>query len=210
MEENKNTQDVVKQDISEKTQNESSMGRSKDDKAEKLKKIISIIIMCLIPLGVLYGCTIGDCIKCTSCGDDNNRLVFYASGTDENGVKYRSCVGPGAILGIGLNCKFWPTECVSVKQADGANTSGCVTYYNALGCIDRTEVMSEGKYDDAVKCGFVSCAGTKYIETVGKSTKASESTTCLGFKCGESTSVIPNYYNSSMPRAFTHGCWTKE
>lgn len=181
-------------------------------RAEKAVKIVKIVAMCLIPLGLLYACTIGDCIKCTSCGDDNNRLVFYASGI-ENGVQYKSCVGPGGILGCGINCKWWPTECVSIKKSEGSSTvTGCVTYYNGFGCIDRTEVMSDGSYSTKTNIGCITCKGDLYQETVRETTQgATRKSSLIGcYSCEKTPVDRPKGYNSEMPRSFTYGCWTNK
>ncbi len=172
------------------------------------KEILLLILMCCFPLIVITGCGVGSCIQCSNCGDDNDRLFVCAKGSDANGVEYTSCVGPAGILGFGLNSKCWATECVSVKQSDNGSTlSGCVTYYNAGGCISKSEVKSVGKYSDSVTCLGIKCAGKEYVETAAETTKATEQTTCLNMSCGGKEAVNPKNYNSSMPRAFTHGCW---
>ncbi len=177
---------------------------------KRAKELLILLILCCFPLIIITGCGIGNCIQCSNCGDDNTRIFVCAKGTDDNGVEYTSCVGPAGILGCGLNTKCWPTECVSVKKTDSNNTlSGCVTYYNGCGCISKSEVKSVGKYSDTFNCLGVKCSGTEYVETTADTTKATKQNMCLNMSCGEKESVDSPYnYNSSMPRAFTRGCWT--
>lgn len=178
-------------------------------KKKSLKEVLMLLALCCFPLLIVTGCGIGNCIQCSNCGDDNTRIFVYAEGTDNNGVEYTSCVGPAGILGFGLNSKCWPTECVSIKSSEEFITlSGCVTYYNAVGCIDKSEVKSVGKYSDSVTCLGIKCAGTEYVETVAETTKATEQTNCLGIGCGGKQSVTPKNYNSTMPRLFPTGCWS--
>ena len=173
------------------------------------KEILVLLALCCFPLLVITGCGIGNCIQCSNCGDDNTRIFVYAKGVDSNGVEYSSCVGPAGILGFGINSKCWPTECVSVKKSQGGTTlSGCVTYYNALGCIDKSEVKSKGKYSDSVTCLGIKCTGEEYVENVAETTKATKQTNCLGIGCGGKESVTPYNYNSTMPRLFPNGCWS--
>ena len=175
----------------------------------RVKQVLTLVLLCCFPLLIITGCGIGNCIQCSSCGDDNTRALVCASGTDDNGVEYTSCVGPAGILGCGLDSKCWPTECVSIKKgSSGSQLSGCVTYYNGCGCIANSEVKSEGKYSDSVTCAGIKCAGKEYVETVADTTKAVETTTCLGCSCGDKQSVTPKNYNSAMPRAFSKGCWS--
>lgn len=173
------------------------------------KEILMLLALCCCPLLIVTGCGIGNCVQCSSCGDDNTRLFVCAKGTDSNGVEYTSCVGPAGILGCGLNSKCWPTECVKVEKND-ENTalSGCVTYYNAFGCIDKSEVKSNGKYSDSATCLGIQCAGAEYVETVAETTRATEQSTCLGISCGGKQSVTSKNYNSAMPRLFPNGCWS--
>lgn len=181
-----------------------------EKKAKKVKTILKILALAILVLGIIGGFSNG-CIRCTNCGNDDTRFFVYASGTDVNGVEYKSCVGPAGCLGCGLGFKCWPTECTYVKQGSGQGMlSGCVTYYNSLGCISNSEVKSEGKYSDSVTCLGVSCAGTRYIETVAETTQAKQASTCLGMSCGDKTATEPKYYNSKMPRQFKDGCWGKE
>lgn len=182
-----------------------------DNNKKQAKQILFLVALCCFPLIFITGCGIGNCIQCSACGDDNTRILVCAKGTDDNGVEYTSCVGPAGCLGFGLNTKCWPTECVSVKEGGSSREmSGCVTYYNGCGCVDRTEVKSVGKYSDSVTCLGIKCAGKEYVETVADTTKATEVTSCLGISCGSKESVDPKDYNSSMPRAFTYGCWSSE
>lgn len=183
--------------------------KRKGSSKKSFKEVLMLLALCFFPLLVITGCGIGNCIQCSNCGDDNTRIFVCAKGTDNNGVEYTSCVGPAGILGFGLNSKCWPTECVSVKQSDGSSTfSGCVTYYNAVGCIDKSEVKSKGKYSGSVTCLGIKCAGKEYVETVAETTKATEQTNCLGVRCGGKESVTPKNYNSTMPRLFPNGCWS--
>lgn len=182
--------------------------------SEFRKKVLEglfLVMLCCCPIIVLTGCGADSCIRCTACGDDDTRFFVYASGTDNQGVSYKSCVGPAGILGCGLNTKCWPTECVSVEQnADSNKVSGCVVYYNEMGCISKTGVKSNGKYSDDATCLGITCAGTKYKEVVAETTKATETNTCLGVSCGGEESVEPYNYNNSMPRSFPNGCWTND
>jgi len=175
---------------------------------KKIKEVLMLLALCCLPLTIITGCGIGNCIQCSSCGDDNTRIFICAKGTDKNGVEYTSCVGPAGILGFGLNSKCWPTECVKVKKSDsGSTVSGCVTYYNAVGCIDKSEVKSNGKYSNSVTCLGIKCVGTEYVETVAETTKAMEQTNCLGVGCGGKEAVDSYNYNLEMPRLFSKGCW---
>lgn len=152
----------------------------------------------------------GGCVRCTACGSDYNRFYIYASGTSDNGIDYKSCVGPAGCLGLGINSKCWPTECISIQRnlSNGNELSGCVTYYNEAGCIAKSNVKSVGKYKDSVTCGGIDCAGTKYVETVAETTNAKERKTFLGINCGNAASVESHNYNIQMPRQFTKGCWS--
>lgn len=175
----------------------------------RAKQILTLILLCCFPLLIITGCGIGNCIQCSNCGDDNTRALVCASGTDNNGVEYTSCVGPAGILGFGIDSKCWPTECVSIKRgSSGSQLSGCVTYYNGCGCIANSEVKSNGKYSDSATCLGIKCVGTEYVETVADTTKATETGSCLGCSCGDKKSVNPRNLNSSMPRAFSKGCWS--
>lgn len=179
-----------------------------DSKKEALKTVAVFIGVVLIIVG---GFASG-CVRCTNCGADDTRFFVYASGTSSDGVDYKSCVGPAGCLGFGINSKCWPTECVSVEKAssDGKKLSGCVTYYNEIGCIANSGVKSEGKYSDEVTCFGISCSGKKYIETVAENTQAKEQTTCLGIGCGNAVAAEAKDYNAEMPRQFIRGCWSKE
>lgn len=175
--------------------------------------VLILITFCSLPLLFITGCGIGNFVQCSKCGDNNTRMVIYATGTDSNGVEYTSCVGPGGLLGFGLNSSCWPTECVNVKQNQtgghlSGQISGCVTYYNDCGCVDRSEVKSIGKYSASVGCLGVNCTGVNYVETVAETTTASEESTCLGVSCGGKSSAEIRNYNSSMPRQFRNGCWS--
>ena len=176
---------------------------------KEIRQVILLIVLCSLPLLVITGCGGGNCIQCSNCGDDNTRLFIFAKGTDSNGIEYTSCVGPAGVLGFGLNSKCWPTECVSIKQGSsgGQQLSGCVTFYNGLGCIDKTEVKSSGKYSDSVTCLGIKCVGKEYMETVAETTKATEANSCFGCSCRDKQSTYPKNYNSTMPRSFLYGCW---
>ena len=173
--------------------------------------IKNIAIVAAIVLAVIGGFASG-CVRCTNCGDDDTRLFICAKGTSSTGIEYTSLVGPAGCLGFGVDSKCWPTECVSVKYAseDGQDVSGCVTYYNEIGCIDKTNVKSEGKYSGDIGCFGISCAGEKYVETVAETTKAKNQATCLGIKCGTESSTDARGYNAEMPRQFTKGCWSNK
>ena len=175
--------------------------------------LLILIAFCSLPLLFITGCGIGNFIQCSKCGDDNTRMMIYSEGTDSNGVEYTSCVGPAGILGFGLNSSCWPTECVKVKQnQEGGHLtgqiSGCVTYYNDCGCIDKSEVKSEGKYSASIGCLGINCTGVNYVETTAETTTASEQNTCLGINCGGKTKADIRNYNSTMPRQFRNGCWS--
>ncbi len=189
--------------------NENEAETKRESSKKRFKEILILIAICSFPLMVITGCGIGNCIQCSSCGDDNTRVFLFAKGTDNNGVEYTSCVGPAGILGFGINSKCWPTECVSVKKVNDETTlSGCVTYYNTTGCIDKTEVKSNGKYSDSVTCLGIKCVGNEYVENVAETTKSTEQNSCLGVSCGEKKSVESKNYNSTMPRLFPAGCWS--
>ena len=187
------------------------MGKSNkhNNTKTKVRHVLLLVSLCCFPFLMITGCGFTGCFKCTNCGDDSNRILTCASGTDNNGVKYTSCVGPAGILGFGCNSKCWPTECVKVKKGLGSSEiSGCVTYYNETGCIDKTAVKSNGKYSDSVNCLFISCGASEYVETVTDTTKAEEGTSCFGCSLKDERAVTPKNYNSSMPRSFQKGFWS--
>lgn len=175
------------------------------DLKETIHSIITVIAF-IVAFLVAAG---SGCIRCTWCGNDDNRLIIYASGTAENGVEYESFVGPASCLGFGINSKCWPTECMHIKRNEpgGGRLTGCVTYYNETGCIAKSGVKSEGSYAYDATCLGISCAGDKYIETNAETTKAKEQDSILGIGCGGKSPTEPRGYNSLMPRQFTHGCW---
>lgn len=182
-----------------------------EKKKRRIKTILKILALVIFVLGIIGGFSNG-CIRCTNCGDDDTRFLVYASGTDVNGVAYKSCVGPAGCLGFGLGSKCWPTECTYVKQhgSEQGTLSGCVTYYNSLGCISNSDVKSEGKYTDSLTCLGISCTGKRYVETVAETTQAKQTSTCLGMSCGDKAATDPKNYNSKIPRQFKDGCWGKE
>lgn len=173
---------------------------------EKFNLVVMVIVLVTI---IVIGCGSG-CIRCTYCGANDNRLVVYASGTTEDGIEYESCVGPAGCLGLGINSKCWPTECLSIKKADseGNVVHGCITYYNEFGCINDSKVKSEGKYSGSATCLGIACVGEKYIETEAVTTQAKEQNTCLGVGCGNSNVTASKGYNAKMPRQFEEGCWS--
>lgn len=176
---------------------------------KKISQAVILLLLCCFPFLTLMGCGSDSCIRCTACGDDDTRMLIYASGTDANGVEYLSCVGPAGIFGFGVDSKCWPTECVYVKkQNDTSLLTGCVSYYNETGCISNTKVKSNGEYQDSYSCLGISCFGTTYQETVAESTRAAEGASCLGMSCGGSQAVTSRNYNAEMPRMFQDGCWT--
>lgn len=175
----------------------------------RIKQILTLILLCCFPLLIITSCGISNSIQCSNCGDNRTRILVYAKGTDNNNVEYTSCVGPAGILGFGCGTKYWPTECVSIKnESNGKQLSGCVTYYNDCGCIANSEVKSSGKYTDAITCAGIECTGVEYIETAADTTKATETSSILGISCRDKKSVTPRNLNSSMPRAFRLGCWS--
>ena len=190
---------------------EKSMGDETETKFSKGTVIKTIIEVAAVAIIIIGGFSSG-CIRCTNCGADDNRLIIYASGTTEDGYKYKSCVGPAGCLGFGLNSKCWPTECINVKYSDieGTQTSGCVTYYNTMGCIAKADVKSQGKYTTSLNCLGIQCVGNEYVENTAETTKAVRRTTCLGMGCGESETIEPSYYNEKMPRQFVKGCWSSK
>lgn len=178
-------------------------------KKEKALHVLVLMLICTLPFMTLLGCGSDSCIRCTMCGDDDTRMLVYATGTDQNGVEYISCIGPAAIFGFGVDSKCWPTECVYVRQNSGeAQLTGCVKYYNETGCISNTNVKSNGDYKDSLTCLGIACFGSSYNEVVAESTKASERASCLGLSCGSPKSVQSRDLNKTMPRMFVNGCWT--
>ena len=176
---------------------------------EKIVQVFILILICTLPFMTMLGCGSDSCIRCTMCGDTDTRMIFYANGTDPNGVEYMSCVGPAAIFGFGIDSKCWPTECVYVKkQMSDERLTGCVTYYNETGCISNTKVKSNGNYQNNMTCLGISCVGTSYNEVVAESTQASVGSSCLGISCGDTQSVNSRGMNERMPRMFVNGCWT--
>ena len=163
-----------------------------EKKKRRIKTVLKIAALVAFVLGIIGGFSNG-CIRCTNCGDDDTRFFVYASGTDVNGVAYKSCVGPAGCLGFGLGTKCWPTECTYVKQygSEQGTLSGCVTYYNSMGCISNSDVKSEGKYTDSLTCMGISCTGKRYVETVAETTQAKQTSTCLGMSCGGKRLLIP-------------------
>lgn len=174
------------------------------------RMIVSLVKIAVAAAVIVIGYANGN-IKSTYCGDDSTRLLIYASGTTSSGVEYKSLVGPAGLLGFGINSKLWPTECVSVKtSASGKKVSGCVSFYNEAGCIDKSAVKSEGKYSEKESCLGMDCTGTNYVESTAESTRAKEQMTCMGSERGEANAVPPRYYNDDVPRQFPEGCWGKE
>ena len=199
--------EVIKNTQEEKSFEKESILKNSENKKEAIQTIIVMAALILL----IVGGFLSGCVRCTNCGNDDNRFFIYASGTSEEGVDYQSCVGPAGCLGFGVNSKCWPTECLHVKGVTSErNVSGCVTYYNEVGCIANSGVKSVGKYDDQVSCFGINCVGTKYVETVAETTKAREQFTCLGMKCGNETADNSRNYNSTMPRQFEKGCWSNK
>ncbi|MDO5382464.1 MAG: hypothetical protein Q4F06_07105 [Eubacteriales bacterium] len=182
------------------------------NKKKKVSEILMLFCLCFIPLIISTGCGANSCVRMTTCGDNDTRLILYAKGVDENGVEYTSCVGPAGCLGLGLNSKCWPTECVKIRtSSDGTEEiTGCVTYYNETGCIANSEVKSNGSYSTNATCFGISLCGNEYKETVAESVQANKTSTCFGISCGQRQQVEPLNYNSKMPRAFPKGCWTSD
>lgn len=174
-----------------------------------IRDVIGSVVRTVVMILIIVGGFASGCVRCTNCGDDDNRFFVYASGTSDSGVEYKSCVGPAGLLGFGIGSKCWPTECTYVKRGTtgGKELTGCVTYYNEMGCIAKSDVKSVGKYSDKVTCLGINCFGKKYIETVAETTKAKEQTTCLGVSCGSEETIESKGYNTTMPRQFNKGCW---
>lgn len=206
--EDKDLKNLPNEEKREEGNNENSQ---KPEKITIKDTIISIATLIIFFAIVIIGFSSG-CISCTACGGDDNRLILFANGTDDNGVEYISCVGPAGCLGFGLNSKCWPTECTYVKLALSSNEelSGCVTYYNKTGCIANSDVKSNGTYSQNTSCLGVVCSGEKYYEKVGESTEAREQNTTCGVGCGNTVVVNKRNYNEKMPRQFKTGCWGKE
>lgn len=209
MNEEKNELNLGKE-VKENNNSEQEVPKKKSNLLHN-EAFIGFVELIILAVVIIVGFSSG-CIRCTMCGSDDNRLIIYASGISENEYKYKSCVGPAGILGFGINSKCWPTECMSVEYVDndGTNVNGCVTYYNAMGCIEKAEVKSEGRYTNSLNCLSVSCLGNKYVETTAESTKATRKTQILGINCGKSEAVDPLYYNEKMPRQFIKGCWSSK
>lgn len=191
---------------------ESSDKQNKNSKIgvkDIIEAILGLVILAIFAF-IIIGAFSSDCIQCTLCGDNNNRLFVYANGKDEEGVEYISCLGPAGCLGCGINSKCWPTECLYVKHATDTNQtlSGCVTFYNEGGCIAKSNVKSVGKYSDQSSCLGISCSGENYVEVKAESAQASEQNTCLGFGCGNKVDTTVRGYNEAVPRQFRNGCWT--
>ena len=177
---------------------------------KKVLESVCLVLLCMIPLFLVMGCGPGNCVKCTVCGDDSNRLFVYASGTTDDGVEYQSCVGLSGLMGCGFGTKCLPTECMSVHKAKDSNNAinGCVCYYSDFGCIQENE-KSDGIYTDTYSCLGVSCTGSKYNEAVYDDTvKAVEQNYCLGMGCGEKVQVESKDYNEQWKRQFPKGCWS--
>jgi len=123
-------------EVKDETMEHKDAEANKDTQNEK-KEIIKTIIMIIAFVLIITGGFASGCVRCTNCGDDDTRFFLYASGTSEEGVQYKSCVGPAGCLGFGIDSKCWPTECVYVERATTSNEqlTGCVTYYNKTGCI---------------------------------------------------------------------------
>lgn len=180
---------------------------SDGNKQKRPRQVLLLVILCCIPLILVIFFGAGNYVKCTNCGDDSTRFFICAKGTS-NGVEYTSCVGPAGILGFGCDSRCWPTECMRIKKSEGITSlKGCVTYYNEIGCIDRSDVKSYGKYSESTSCIGISCSGTKYVENTAETTQASTQTSCFGMSCGEDTAANSENYNKKMPRQFTRGCW---
>ena len=195
-------------ELNEERVNAEGTEKNKDAQAEKKERMKTIALMVIFVLIIVGGFASG-CVQCTYCGDDNTRFFVYASGTSDEGIQYKSCVGPAGCLGFGINSKCWPTECTYIKNVSGSygELTGCIKYYNTAGCIANSNVKSEGKYSGSITCLGISCWGNKYVETVAETTKAKEQNTCLGINCGSASSTESKNYNSTMPRQFTKGCW---
>jgi len=206
--ENKDLQNVPNEEKNEQSANEASS----EPKKITLKDTILSLATLLIFIVVITIAFSSGCVTCTACGDNGNRLLFYANGTDDSGVEYISCVGPAGCLGFGLNSKCWPTECtyVNMPLSSHEELSGCVTYYNKMGCIANSDVKSNGMYSFNTSCLGVVCSGEKYYEKVTDSIEAKEQSTMFGVGCGNAFSVDPRYYNVLMPRQFKEGCWGNE
>lgn len=206
--ENKDLQNLSNEDKEEQKNTDTSPKPEKITRKETFSSIATLVIFfVIITIGFSSGC-----ISCTACGDNNNRLLFYADGTDESGVEYVSCVGPAGCLGFGIDSKCWSTECTYVKMSLSSNEdiSGCVTYYNETGCIANSDVKSNGTYSHNTSCLGVVCSGEKYFEKVAESTEAKEQNTVCGVGCGNAVNITPKNYNEEMPRQFKTGCWGNE
>lgn len=161
---------------------------------------------------IIIGAFANDCIKCTWCGDDSNRVLIYEHGKEIDGSEYLSCVGPAGLIGCGLNSKCWPTECLYIKVPVDQNKqlTGCVTYYNETGCIAKSDVKSVGKYTTNSSCLGITCAGESYVEEITDSERAAEQDTYCGIGCSNKVETSVRNYNAAAPRQFRKGCWGVE
>ena len=180
-------------------------------KKEKTLQILLIIGMCCLPLLLLCSCGLSDTIMCTWCGDKTDRVICYASGTTDDGIKYNSCVGLSGCLGIGCDSSCFPVECLYVDVPEKSSpsyehTEGCVYYYED-GCVDGEHVKSTGTYQEYVSC--LNCFSRTYVENnYDGDIQAFEQVSCLNVACRDFTLTTPKHYNEFMPRQFPKGCWS--
>ena len=178
-------------------------------KSKKVLRGIYLILGCCIPMLFVAGCGITDTIKCTWCGDSSNRVLCYASGT-QDGVKYHSFVGPSGCLGLGCDTRCLPVECMTVESNRGnESVTGVIYYYNSFGCVDGDTAKSHGEYKWNTNCFGCNCVGEKYVEDItDEKSEAYKQDSCLGVTCGNKESVESTDISKAMPRQFPKGCWS--
>lgn len=206
MDENKEIKQYNNQTTDRMEQNQNkNINQSGNEIVEMILGFVFLAIFVFIIIGAFAN----DCVKCTWCGDDANRVFIYEHGKELDGSEYLSCVGPAGCVGCGFGAKCWPTECLYIKMPvdEHKELSGCVTYYNKAGCIAKSDVYSVGRYSTSASCLGIACAGESYVEEIAESERAVEQNTFMGVGCGNKVDTDVRRYNDASPRQFPKGCW---
>ena len=184
-----------------------TFSNNKKSRKRKVKELLVLILLCMIPLIIATGCGLQRSYSCSACGSKETYTPIYASGVTDGKIEYKSCVGPGGLTCFGLNTKCWPTECLSVKyQEKNTYNTGCIYYYNGFGCISDRNVRSHGEYARGMSCGFINCDSSTYQEDVNADgDRAYTGGSCLGCTINKQA-TDSNRVNNRMPRQYPQGC----
>ena len=182
---------------------------------KRVFQVLLIIVVCSIPLIFMCSCGGSNNFKCVWCGDAENRALIYASGSNELGIKYKSCVGISGCIGVGCGTKLMPVECMEFEISSSAfeSTSGYIVYYED-GCVDGENVKYHAVVRNDNNC---SCTqSTTEIDDYGDQITIKNKDSCLGCVTNESEvtytkdeTIFGDIYDIIMPeRQFPIGCWS--